>query len=169
MSDIDHLLHTSTQAADLLKAHLREIMGEEDSELFRDTIEGEIDLKGIIALAAEHNVIDAATVEGTTAIIDKLVERRQRIKKRIELRRVAILAAMQAGELRTVETPAGTITRKATPPSVLIIEEAAIPAEFWKPSDPTLDKKAVADALKAKREVPGAMMSNGGETLQVRT
>jgi hypothetical protein len=51
---------------------------------------------------------------------------------------------------------------------VLIVDEAAIPADFWKPSDPKLDKKAVGEALKAGREVAGAMMSNGGETLQVR-
>jgi hypothetical protein len=75
---------------------------------------------------------------------------------------------MQSGEIKTVETPAGTITRKSVPPSVLIVDEAAIPADYWKPSDPKLDKKAVGEALKAGREVPGAMMSNGGETLQVR-
>jgi hypothetical protein len=75
---------------------------------------------------------------------------------------------MQSGEIRTLDTPAGTVTRKAVPPSVLILEEAEIPAEFFKPQDPKLDKKAVAEALKAGKPVPGAAMSNGGETIAIR-
>lgn len=167
MADIDHMLHTATQAADVLKAQLREIAGE-DEDVIRDTLEGEIDLKGLIVLAAERNVTDAAQANGISDLIDKLRERKERIEKRIAMRRVAILAGMQAGEIKSLETPAGTITRKAVPPSVLIVEEAEIPGEFWKPADPKLDKRAVAEALKAGRTVPGAMMSNGGETIQVK-
>jgi hypothetical protein len=99
---------------------------------------------------------------------DDLAARRDRIEKRIALRKVAILVAMQSGEIQKIETPAGTISRKAVPPSALILDEAAIPAEFWKPQDPKLDKKAVLDALKAKQDVPGAQLSNGGETIQTR-
>jgi hypothetical protein len=166
--DIDHMLHRATQAADILKAQLREIAGD-DEEVIHDTIEGEIDLEGAIRLAAEQNVVDAASVNGISDLIDKLRDRKDRIEKRIGMRRVAILTAMQAGEIKKVETPAGTISRKAVPPSVLILEEAEIPGEFWKPSDPRLDKKAVADALKAGRVVPGAIMSNGNETISIRT
>jgi len=168
MSDVDFMLHRATQAADLLKAHLIEIAGDEDKDLLHDTIEGELDLKGVLTLAAEQNVADGALVEGLTGAIDKLVTRRDRIKKRVNLRRVAMLAAMTAGEIRKLETPAGTLSRKTVPPSVLILDEAAIPSSFWRPSDPVLDKRAVADALERGETVSGAMMSNGGETLAVR-
>ena len=167
MADVDYLLHTATQAADVLKAHLREIAGD-DVDVIRDTLEGEIDLRGLICLAAEQNALDVAQVNGIASLIDDLRARKDRIEKRIAMRRVAILAAMASGEIKTIETPAGTISRKAVPPTVLILEESAIPAEFWKPSDPKLDKKAVGDALKAGREVPGATMSNGSETISVR-
>jgi hypothetical protein len=167
MNDIDYRLHNAIQAADVLKEQLREIAGD-DEDVIRDTLEGEIDLRGLIALAAEQNTIDTASVNGLIYFIEKLRDRKDRIEKRIGMRRAAMLAAMQSGEIKTVETPAGTITRKSVPPSVLIVDEAAIPADFWKPSDPKLDKKAVGEALKAGREVAGAMMSNGGETLQVR-
>jgi hypothetical protein len=167
MSDIDYRLHTAIQAADVLKEQLRKIAGD-DVDVIRDTLEGEIDLRGLICIAAEHNVSDAGLVDGLSELIKRLSARRARIEKRIAMRRVAILAAMASGEIKTVETPAGTITRKPVPPSVLILDEAAIPAEFWKPVDPNLDKKAVGDALKAGREVPGAMMSNGGETIAIR-
>ena len=167
MADIDYLLHSATQAADVLKEQLREIAGD-DVDVIRDTLEGEIDLRGLICMAAEQNALDVAQVNGIAGLIDDLRTRKDRIEKRIAMRRVAIHAAMQSGEIKSIETPAGTITRKAVPPAVLILEEASIPAEFWKPADPKLDKKAVADALKAGREVPGATMSNGSETIQVR-
>jgi len=166
MADVDYLLHRATQAADVLKEQLRKIAGD-DLEVIADTLEGEIDLRGLICMAAEQNATDAALVNGIAEMVDKLRERKDRIEKRIGMRRAAILAAMTSGEIKSLETPAGTITRKAVPPSVLILDEAAIPADFWKPQDPKLDKKAVADALKAGRNVPGAQMSNGGETLQV--
>jgi len=168
MADVDYLLHRATQAADILKEQLREIAGD-DVDVIHDTIEGEIDLEGLIRLAAEQNVIDAASVNGISELMDKLRDRKDRVEKRIGMRRVAILAAMSSGEIKKLETPAGTISRKAVPPSVLILDEAAIPSEFWKPADPKLDKKAVADAIKGGRDVPGAMMSNGGETIQVST
>jgi Siphovirus Gp157 len=50
----------------------------------------------------------------------------------------------------------------------LILDEAILPAKFWKAQDPKLDKKAVLDALKAKEDVPGASLSNGGETISIR-
>jgi hypothetical protein len=167
MADVDYLLHTATQAADVLKEQLREIAGD-DVDAIRDTIEGEIDLRGLICLAAEQNALDVAQVNGIAGLIDDLRARKDRIEKRIGMRRVAILAAMSSGEIKSLETPAGTISRKAVPPSVLILDEAAIPADYWKPSDPKLDKKAVADALKAGREVAGAIMSNGSETISIR-
>lgn len=165
--NVDHALHEAIKAADVLKAHLREIAGD-DLEVIADTMEGEIDLRGLIALAAEQNTIDTAIANGISGMLKDLSERRERIQKRVDMRRAAILAAMAAGEIKTIETPAGTLTRKAVPPSVLIVDEAAIPSEYWKAVDPKLDKRAVGEALKAGKQVPGAQMSNGGETLQIK-
>ncbi len=165
--DIDHALHQATKAADVLKEQLREIAGD-DLDVIRDTMEGEIDLRGLISLAAEQNLADAAIVSGVDDAMSRLRERKERYEKRIGMRRAAILAAMASGEIKNLETPAGTLTRKAVPPSPVYYDESMIPSEFWKPSDPRLDKAAVKEALKAGREVPGAMMGNGGETLSVR-
>ena len=55
------------------------------------------------------------------------------------------------------------------PPKAEIVDESMIPSKFWKPSDPKLDRKAVLEALKAKEDVPSATLSNGSETLMVRT
>ena len=168
MANVDHLLHKHTRAADVLKEQIREIAGD-DTDLIRDMIEGETPLRDLIAMGAEQNVIDSALVAGISEAMTTLRQRKERIEQRIELRRVALLVAMQSAEIKTIETPAGTLTRKAVPPSALILDEAAIPSGFWKASDPRLDKRAVLDALKAGNEVPGAQLSNGGETLQIRS
>lgn len=168
MSDIDHALHQAIGAADVLKEQLRLVAGD-DLDVIRDTLEGEIDLRGLIAMAAQQNVIDVGLIDGITGIIKSLTERKDRIEKRVALRRAAILTAMVSGEIQKLETPAGTISRKAVPPSALILDEASIPSDFWKAGEPKLDKKAVLDALKNKREVPGAALSNGGETIAIRT
>jgi hypothetical protein len=49
-----------------------------------------------------------------------------------------------------------------------LIEEADIPAEFWKAGDPKLDRKALAEALKEGRSVPGVALSNQAPSLTVR-
>lgn len=165
---IDHKLHLAIQAADVLKLQLQEIVGD-DLDAIRDTIEGEIDLNELISAAAEQNVIDAAQITGVEELISKLRDRKDRIEKRIAMRRVAILTAMQSGEIDKLVTPAGTISRKDVPRSAIIPEESAIPADYWKPQEPKLDKKAVLEALKAGTVVPGAQLSNGGETIQIRT
>lgn len=166
--NIDHKLHMAIRAADVLKAQLQKIAGD-DPDVIRDTIEGEIDLRELIAVAAERNVIEGAEIEGIDALVEKLQARKDRIKTRIELRRVAMLTAMQSGDIPKLVTPAGTISRKAVPPSALILEESQIPADYWKAQEPRLDKKAVLDALKAGTVVPGAQLSNGGETIAIRT
>lgn len=168
MDNLDHTLHRAIQAADVLKEQLRLVAGD-DVDVIRDTIEGEIDLRGLISIAAQQNVTDVGLIDGIGGVIRELTARKDRIEKRVAQRRAAILTAMQAGEIQKLETPAGTISRKAVAPTALILEEASIPSDFWKPQDPKLDKKAVLDALKAGTAVPGAQLSNGGETIQIRT
>lgn len=169
MADIDHLLHKHTRAAEVLKEHIREIAGDDDLDLVRDMIEGETPLRSLIEWGVEQNVSDAAIVDGLAAAITRMKERKERIEQRIELRRVALLTAMQTAEIQKMETPSGTISRKAVPPSALIIEESAIPSEYFVTPEPRLDKRAVLAALKDGKDVPGAQLSNGGETVQIRT
>ncbi len=53
------------------------------------------------------------------------------------------------------------------PPSVEVVFEGFIPDKFWKPQAPTLDRRAVLEALKAGQEVAGARMVQG-QSLRVK-
>lgn len=168
MTSFDHALHREIEAADVLRQTLREIAGDDDDAI-RDTIEGATSLREMIAMVAADIVTDGGLVRGLTEVIKAMGERRDRIEKRIAMRRVAVMTGMESAGIKTLETPAGTLTIKAVPPSALILDEAAVPSEFWIPQDPKIDKKAILAALKAGDGVLGAQLSNGGTTLQMRS
>lgn len=148
---------------------LRQMLGEDcDPALLLDTIEGETNLAEACAFVLEQTHEDEILIEGLDAKIKELQTRKGRMEKSVETRRNVILMAMDKGGLQTIRSPLGTMTARPTPPKATITDEALIPARFWKPSDPRLDRAAVAEALKAGEAVPGAALSNGGLTLSIR-
>jgi hypothetical protein len=160
-------LQRETEAARILREQLADLM-DGDEIAIRDTIEGETNLHELIASVAEDIATDEASVAGIKAHIETMKARKERLERRIEFRRSAILNAMSIGEVKKLELAIATLSRKPVPPKVQIVNEAEIPSQFWKRADPTLDKKAIADALKNNEQVPGATLSNGGETLAVK-
>jgi hypothetical protein len=148
---------------------IREILQEyDDPQLILDTIEGETDIHEAIAVIYEETAEDEILLAGLAEKLKELTARKQRVEKSIEDRRNIILMAMDRGGVKTVRTPLATLTHRDTPPSALIADEALIPARFWKPQEPVLDKRAVSDAIKAGEAVPGVNKSNGGISLSIR-
>jgi len=164
----DRKLKLETEAAQRLKDMLAVTYGADDADTARDMIEGETSLHEAMANAA----LELATVEGDKAGIEiaiaKLKARLTRYCNKAEGIRNALQAAMETAELTSLKTPAATLSVRASPPRVEIVEETAIPALFFKHPPPVLDKKAVSDALKAKKDVPGCVLSNQPPALSVR-
>lgn len=140
----------------------------DDPTLILDMIEGETNLHEAVAVIYEETVEDYSLAAGLEAMIKTMQERLSRITKSIETRRNLILMAMERAEVRTIKTPLATISVSATPEKSVITDEAQIPARFWKAADPTLDKAALSEALRAGEKVPGAQLSNGGVKLTIR-
>lgn len=162
-----HDLHGATKAAEILKAHLIDL-GADDDETLRDTLEGECNLTDLIEGALEQIALDGAALEGIAAHKQRLQSRESRLKKRIDNFRTALQTALDVAVLKTHEGAIGTITRKRISPSLVITSESDLPSEYFIPQEPKLDRKALTDALKDKQIVPGAELSNGGETIQIR-
>ncbi len=195
MSDPQYALSKQIEAAKILRAQIADIAAG-DPEFVRDVIEGETSLHECIAALVESIADDEALADSIKARQDGLQARRKRIEDRAALKRALVTVAMEAGELRKLEAPAGTVSIKPVPPKPVVSEEADIPPRFWKPSDPKLDLKALGDALKARaaalqeagkiedqamREaalraaegahpaIPGATLSNGSMTISIRS
>lgn len=168
MSDIRRTLKDETEAARALLANIHDVVGDDD-EAILGTVEGETNLIEVIALAVDRLAELKSHDEALSHLVKSYNERRDRLQNQGELLRAAISVALEAAGLKRLELPQATLTIKATPPSAVITDEAALPSKFWKPSDPKLDKRAVLAALKDGETVPGATLSNGGTTLQVRS
>ena len=161
------VLKRETEAATALKFHLAALQAD-DAETVQDCIEGETDLNEALADAIKAIGEDGAAIEALKEYESQIEKRRRRIEGRTEAMRAAVEVAMLTAEKKSIETPFGTVTLSDKAPAVIVTDEEEIPARFWKPSDPKLDKKALAAALKAKEAVPGAQLSNGGVQLTIR-
>jgi hypothetical protein len=161
---ITHTLHQETEAARTLLANLADVIGDDD-DMKRDIVEGETDLLEAIDQAVWMLAADMAHIKGLNDYIDKFTARKERLQQRVEHMRAALAVAMEQAGRKKIEHQAVTLSLRPTAPSVQVIDEASIPSKFWKPSEPKLDKVAVKEALKAKENVPGATMSNGGISL----
>lgn len=150
---------------------LRESMAsalEGDAELLLDTIEGQTSLNEALDKLLLTIAESDGLARGALAAAAEIEGRAARFTKRAETARALIEQAMMIAELVKVERPTATLFLSNRAPKVEIAEVADIPAEFWKPGEPRLDKKALAAALKEGRAVPGACLSNAAPSLTVR-
>ena len=146
----------------------RMLQEENDPRLILDMIEGETDLAEMVCVVYAETLEDETLTAGLKATIAELQTRLGRIEKSVETRRGLILMAMDKAGLGTIKSPLATLSVRDTPPKPVIADEAQIPARFWKPAEPKLDRAAVSEALKAGEAIPGATMSNGGIGLTIR-
>lgn len=160
-------LQIQGEAAKVLLANIRDVVGDDD-EMIATAVEGETSLLEAISGGVDRIEELKAHREAIETRIKDLQVRRDRFEDQEARIKAAIHVAMGQAEQRKIELPQATISLRAVPPKAEITDEAAIPSKFWKPQDPKLDKKAVLDALKAKEDVPGASLSNGGETISIR-
>lgn len=145
------------------------VAGEElnESELL-DLIEGETEINDCIFLLDELIVEKESHIAAIKSRMETLKIRLDRIESSRESLRNIILAAMDKAGLKSLVTPTTTITVKRTPAKVIIEDESKLPTKYYVPQDPKLDKKLLADDLKGGEQIEGAVMSNGGITLQVK-
>lgn len=142
----------------------------EDDILILDMVEGETGLFEAIDALLGRMSESRVMVAGLDTVIADLETRKRRFEERVKFDKTLIEQALMIAEInQKIERPMATLFLSNRAPKVEIATESEIPAEFWKVGDPTLDKKALGDALKAGRDVPGAALSNAAPSLTIRT
>lgn len=142
-----------------------------DPQTLLDTLEGETNLLEALAEVAESIAQDECFAEAIASRIKTLQERKSRLENSADTKRNLIIMAMEKAELKSVKQPNATISVRSTKPKLVVVDEALIPAKFFKPADPTLDRTALKTALEEMadgEEIPGAELSNGGISLTIR-
>lgn len=140
-----------------------------DPQTLLDTLEGETELHEACLVVAE-SVQEHEDLAAALAIrIADLQARKSRLEASAETLRNIILMAMERAGLDTIKGPLATLSKRQVAPSLIVEQDEAIPARFFKASDPKLDRKALKAALDAGEVIPGARLSNGGIGLSIRT
>lgn len=168
MSDVSRQLIVQGEVAKALLANIRDVIGD-DEEMTLTALEGETDVVETIKQAVDRMHVLQAYAEALASQIKTLAERKSRFEAQHGRIKAAVAVAMGQSQLRKLELPAATLSVCAVAPKAEVTDESLIPAKFWKPQDPKLDKIALLKALKEKEDVPGATLSNGGETLAIKS
>lgn len=132
-----------------------------DEETIADTLEG--DSVAIQAKIEDYGYV----IRNRNSFADAIKNEIARLNARLiaEEKRVAnieawLLQNMNACGIKKIECPAFTISVQDNPPSVEVLDESQIPAEYIrtpepKPPVPAPDKRSILSALKAGGDVPG--------------
>lgn len=124
----------------------------EDVQALADTFDGETTLDVEIRRAVLAIEEDEIFVAGCRARETELKSRRTRLEKRIEAMRGLIEQAMTIANWPKLEMDIGTVTLGKASPRIEVDQESEIPTQFWKRSDPTLDKAGLGRVLKERQK-----------------
>ncbi len=76
---------------------------------------------------------------------------------------------MEEAELKKLMEPDFTVSLRPARAPLTIIDEAAIPGDYWKPQPAKLDRMGLISALSNGRDIVGAVLGNPPLTISVRT
>ena len=71
-------------------------------------------------------------------------------------------------DIRKIAAPDFTVSVRPGSPSLLVIDEGAIPEPYWEAREPRLDRAGLLADLKRGMDVPGTHLSNPEPVLSVR-
>lgn len=137
----------------------------EDEQAFIDTLDGITDAADAIVACVRRAREAEAQVLAIKSMEEALAARRDRFQRQSEAGRAAAQSMMEQMDRRKVEAPDFTVYLKATPPSVVIYDEAALPPEFIRTV--TAPDKSLLKAALRNGDVAGAKLSNGGVALAI--
>lgn len=98
-------------------------------------------------------------IDASKAAETAMAARRKAFEKRKEQIKDYLQTNLERCGISKIESPWFKISLQKNPPSVVIDDAGQIPGELYiypDPPEPSPDKKAIADRLKAGEEVPGA-------------
>ncbi len=152
-----------------LRRRIREQEPDIDEATLADTIEGLTDLHEIVAALIRSAVEDEALASGLKGRIEEMQARLSRLQDRASKRRQIARDVMIETGIKKITAPDFTISIRSGTPSLMVVDEAAIPSAFWEPREPRLNRQALLAELKHGAEITGVQLSNPEPVLSVRT
>src|SRR5450759_3703687 len=150
---------------DRIRAHDPQI----DEQTLADTVEGLTDLHEIVQAIIRSAITDEALATGLKCRIADMQDRLTRLQDRASKRRQIARDVMIELDLKKLNAPDFTASIREGTPSLMVINENAVPSIYWQPSEPRLNRQELAYELKQGAEIAGAVLSNPELVLSVRT
>ena len=140
-----------------------------DEQTLADTIEGLTDVHEILAAIVRAALADEALANGLKGRIAEMQDRLERLQDCAKKRRHIVKEVMIELEIRKIAAPDFTVSIRPGIPSLLVIDEQAVPSIYWQPVAPRLKRQELLNELKQGSEITGVTLANPDPVLSVRT
>jgi hypothetical protein len=140
-----------------------------DEQTLADTVEGLTDLHEILQAVIRAALADEALARGLKCRIADMQDRLDRLQDRASKRRQIAKDVMVELDLKKLTAPDFTASIRDGIPSLMVLNEDAVPKTYWEPGEPRLRRQSLASDLKEGAEIAGATLSNPEPVLSVRT
>ena len=139
-----------------------------EDEVLTETLEGLTDLNEILAALIRSALDDEALVAALSTRLGEMKARLDRLSQRAKTKRSLVLNAMKKAELKRLIAAEFTVSVRAAPPTLEVIEAARIPQDYWKPQPAKLARQRLIQELKAGAAIAGAQLGPRTSQLSVR-
>jgi Siphovirus Gp157 len=140
-----------------------------DEQTLADTVDGLTDLHEIIAAIVRAALADEALATGLKGRIAETQDRLDRLQDCAAKRRQIAKDVMVELDLKKITAPDFTVSIRPGMPSLLVLDEAAVPSIYWEPREPRLNRQELLNELKGGADIKGVTLSNPEPVLSVRT
>jgi Siphovirus Gp157 len=140
-----------------------------DEQTLADTVEGLTDLHEILHAVIRAALADEALARGLKCRLSDMQGRLDRLQDRAAKRRQIARDVMVELDLKKLNAPDFTASIREGIPSLMVINEDAVPSIYWQPSEPRLKRQELAYELKQGAEIEGVALSDPEPILSVRT
>ena len=140
-----------------------------DEQTLADTVEGLTDLHEIVVAIVRAALADEALATGLKGRIAEMQDRLERLQDCAAKRRHIAKDVMVELDLKKITAPDFTVSIRPGMPSLLVLDEAAVPSIYWEPREPRLNRQELLNELKSGADIEGVTLSNPDPVLSVRT
>src|SRR5271157_2870220 len=131
-----------------------------DEQTLADTVEGLTDLHEIVQAVIRSALADEALARGLKCRISDMQCRLDRLEDRASKRRQIAKDVMVELDLKKLNAPDFTASIREGMPSLIVLNEDAVPSIYWQPSEPRLKRHELACELKQGAEIEGVALSD---------
>ncbi len=140
-----------------------------DEETLMDTLEGMTSLTDSLAELLRSSQEDQSLASALRGRMSDMQERCARFEDRARKKRDLVCTVMEEAELKKLMEPDFTVSLRPARAPLMIIDEEAIPGDYWKAQPAKLDRMGLISALSNGRDIAGAVLGNPPLTISVRT